>query len=209
MPGRAQRTYLFEHPCTLLHKPGSSRSLDPSSSASAPLQCNWLWQPHTWQQWGRWQGSFVHHCAVLQQGGGVGWGHNHRRTGVTSSHWFVVWKGVRTNLSHLSLSHWIAMTAGQIYQEIYRESLTLCSVAYSPRGKKKAAETADTFAKGWDSCPAVNLCAIAEVHVFCIQSKTTHHFLVLEKAETVLAVIQHLWKMHFLTAPLVLIKHLY
>lgn len=134
MPGRAQRTYLFEHPCTLLRKPGSSRSLDPSSSASAPLQCNWLWQPHTWQQWGRWQGSFVHHCAVLQRR--VGWGAQYRRTGVTSSHWFVVWKGVRTNLSHLSLSHWIAMTAGQIYQEISRESLTLCSVAYSPKKKK-------------------------------------------------------------------------
>lgn len=38
------------------------------SSVGAPLQCNWLWQPHTWQQWGRWRGSFEHCCVVLQRG---------------------------------------------------------------------------------------------------------------------------------------------
>lgn len=38
------------------------------SSVGTPLQCNWLWQPHTWQQWGRWRGSFEHCCVVLQRG---------------------------------------------------------------------------------------------------------------------------------------------
>lgn len=64
---RLQVRYLLERLCNVRRRRAQCRSLDLSSSASPPLQCNWLWQRHTWQQWERWQGSFEHRCAVLQQ----------------------------------------------------------------------------------------------------------------------------------------------
>lgn len=60
--------YLWSNPCSMLYGPSSFLSEGLPSRLGTPLQYNWLWQPHTWQQWGRWWGSFEHCCVVLQRG---------------------------------------------------------------------------------------------------------------------------------------------
>lgn len=60
--------YLQPHPRSVLHGPSPTPSEALPPSRGAPLQCNWLWQPHTWQQCGWWRGSFEHRRVVLQRG---------------------------------------------------------------------------------------------------------------------------------------------
>lgn len=61
-------THLLGRPCSAPRTRAPSRWPGLSSWASAALQRNWRWQRRTWQQWGRWRGSSVRRCAVLQQG---------------------------------------------------------------------------------------------------------------------------------------------
>lgn len=67
MPPLWTLAYLWGHPCTGRRSRALSQFRGLSSWASSPPPCNWLWQPHTWQRWGRWRGSSVHRCADLQQ----------------------------------------------------------------------------------------------------------------------------------------------
>lgn len=67
MPPSWPLAYLWGHPCSVHHSHALSQLRGLSSWASSSPPCNWLWQPHTWQQWGRWPGSSVRRCVVLQQ----------------------------------------------------------------------------------------------------------------------------------------------
>lgn len=44
--------YLRPRPLSVLRRPSPSPSEGLPPLLGAPLQCNWLWQPHTWQQCG-------------------------------------------------------------------------------------------------------------------------------------------------------------
>lgn len=65
---RWEGTHLLRHPCSARRTRAPSRWPGLSSWASTALQRNWPWQRRTWQQWGRWRGSSVRRCAVLQRG---------------------------------------------------------------------------------------------------------------------------------------------
>lgn len=68
-PGNINLLSLLSYYIYLLCRssPGHSRGRD--CSWGAVLQCNWWWQPRTWQQRVRCRDSFMHSCVVLQGAG--------------------------------------------------------------------------------------------------------------------------------------------
>lgn len=58
------------------------------------------------------------------------------RTRVTSSHGLVAWKCVRTDLSHLSLSHWIGVMAAHASQELFTHTSSVRSRGIPPRHRQ-------------------------------------------------------------------------
>lgn len=102
--------------------PGHSRGRD--CSWGAVLQCNWWWQPHTWQQ------RFIHAFLCCPAGG------RERGDWVThpSAHWLVLWKCVWNDLSHLALSLSITYTQTNASEECREKACSFKATAWEERG---------------------------------------------------------------------------